>query len=88
MSVYELYPIFFASGNWSYEARGIFHMYSVQSLISSLSLLSGQMLTLNDASKFSFSSFRSNVNINDALGDYSLTLVDTLDTLVVSFGIW
>ena len=27
---------------------------------------------------------RSNVNVNDALGDYSLTLVDTLDTLVVS----
>ena len=27
---------------------------------------------------------RSNVNVNDALGDYSLTLVDTLDTLAVS----
>lgn len=26
---------------------------------------------------------RSNVNINDVLGDYSLTLVDTLDTLAV-----
>ena len=26
---------------------------------------------------------RDNVNINDVLGDYSLTLVDTLDTLVV-----
>ena len=28
--------------------------------------------------------YRSNININDVLGDYSLTLVDTLDTLVVS----
>ena len=28
--------------------------------------------------------FRSNININDALGDYMLTLVDTLDTLAVS----
>lgn len=28
--------------------------------------------------------FRSNININDALGDYSLTLVDALDTLAVS----
>ena len=27
---------------------------------------------------------RTNVNVNDALGDYSLTLVDTLDTLAVS----
>ncbi|RUP50744.1 glycosyl hydrolase family 47-domain-containing protein [Jimgerdemannia flammicorona] len=26
---------------------------------------------------------RSNININDALGDYSLTLVDTLDTLAI-----
>ena len=69
MSVYELYPIFFASGSYEVMARYIFHMYNV-------------------TNKFSFSSFRSNVNINDALGDYSLTLVDTLDTLVVSFGIW
>lgn len=28
--------------------------------------------------------FRSNINVNDALGDYMLTLVDTLDTLAVS----
>ena len=27
---------------------------------------------------------RSNININDVLGDYMLTLVDTLDTLAVS----
>lgn len=27
--------------------------------------------------------FRSNININDILGDYSLTLVDSLDTLAV-----
>ncbi len=27
---------------------------------------------------------RSNVNVNDVLGDYSLTLVDALDTLAVS----
>ena len=26
---------------------------------------------------------RSNTNVNDALGDYSLTLVDSLDTLVI-----
>ena len=26
---------------------------------------------------------RTNTNVNDALGDYSLTLVDSLDTLVV-----
>ena len=26
---------------------------------------------------------RDNININDVLGDYALTLVDTLDTLVV-----
>ena len=33
----------------------------------------------------SFSPFiRANLNINDALGDYSLTLVDVLDTLSVS----
>ncbi len=31
--------------------------------------------------------FRSNVNVNDALGDYSLTLVDTLDTLAVSLAL-
>ena len=29
---------------------------------------------------------RTNTNVNDALGDYSLTLVDSLDTLVVSVG--
>lgn len=29
--------------------------------------------------------FRSNININDVLGDYSLTLVDALDTLAVCF---
>ena len=28
-------------------------------------------------------SSRSNININDVLGDYSLTLIDTLDTLAV-----
>ena len=28
---------------------------------------------------------RNNLNINDVLGDYSLTLVDALDTLTVSF---
>lgn len=28
--------------------------------------------------------FRSNININDVLGNYSLTLIDTLDTLLVS----
>jgi len=27
---------------------------------------------------------RENININDALGDYSLTLVDALDSLAVS----
>lgn len=27
--------------------------------------------------------FRSNININDILGDYCLTLVDTLDTLAI-----
>ena len=27
---------------------------------------------------------RDNININDALGDYSLTLVDALDSLAVS----
>ena len=27
--------------------------------------------------------YRSNININDVLGDYSLALVDSLDTLVV-----
>ena len=27
--------------------------------------------------------FRENININDVLGDYSLTLIDSLDTLVV-----
>ena len=27
---------------------------------------------------------RSNININDALGDYALTLIDSLDTLAVS----
>lgn len=27
--------------------------------------------------------FRSNININDVLGNYSLTLIDTLDTLLV-----
>ena len=27
--------------------------------------------------------FRKNININDILGDYCLTLVDTLDTLAV-----
>jgi len=27
--------------------------------------------------------YRSNININDVLGDYSLTLVDVLDTLAV-----
>ncbi len=26
---------------------------------------------------------RSNININDILGDYSLTLIDTLDTLAI-----
>lgn len=29
-------------------------------------------------------SFSSNLNINDVLGNYSLTLVDALDTLAVS----
>ena len=29
---------------------------------------------------------RTNTNVNDALGDYSLTLVDSLDTLVVRLG--
>lgn len=29
--------------------------------------------------------FRSNININDVLGNYSLTLIDTLDTLLVSW---
>ena len=28
--------------------------------------------------------YRLNININDVLGDYSLTLVDVLDTLAVS----
>lgn len=28
---------------------------------------------------------RSNININDVLGDYSLTLVDSLDMLAVSY---
>ena len=28
---------------------------------------------------------RDNININDALGDYSLTLVDALDSLAVSW---
>ena len=28
---------------------------------------------------------RDNININDALGDYSLTLVDALDSLAVSY---
>lgn len=32
---------------------------------------------------FCVSRFRSNININDVLGNYSLTLVDTLDTLLV-----
>lgn len=27
--------------------------------------------------------FRSNININDVLGDYCLTLIDSLDTLAV-----
>ena len=70
----ELYPIFLASGKyWSYEARARGKFSYVQCIVTN---------------KSSFSSFRSNVNINDALGDYSLTLVDTLDTLVVSFVIW
>ncbi len=30
-------------------------------------------------------SFRSNIHLNDALGNFSLTLIDTLDTLYVSF---
>lgn len=29
--------------------------------------------------------FRSNININDVLGNYSLTLIDTLDTLLVRY---
>ena len=28
--------------------------------------------------------YRENININDALGDYSLTLIDALDSLAVS----
>jgi mannosidase alpha-like ER degradation enhancer 1 len=32
---------------------------------------------------FSYFHYRSNVNINDILGDYCLTLVDSLDTLAV-----
>ena len=28
--------------------------------------------------------YRSNIGINDVCGDYSLTLIDTLDTLAVS----
>jgi len=32
---------------------------------------------------FSYFYYRSNVNINDILGDYCLTLVDSLDTLAV-----
>lgn len=27
--------------------------------------------------------FRSNININDVLGNYSLTLIDSLDTLLI-----
>ena len=33
---------------------------------------------------FIFSFFRDNININDVLGGYSLTLIDSLDTLAVS----
>jgi len=32
---------------------------------------------------FAYFHYRSNVNINDILGDYCLTLVDSLDTLAV-----
>jgi Glycosyl hydrolase family 47. len=32
---------------------------------------------------FPYFHYRSNVNINDILGDYCLTLVDSLDTLAV-----
>jgi mannosidase alpha-like ER degradation enhancer 1 len=32
---------------------------------------------------FYFSGCRSNININDILGDYCLTLVDSLDSLAV-----
>jgi mannosidase alpha-like ER degradation enhancer 1 len=32
---------------------------------------------------YSYFCYRSNVNINDILGDYCLTLVDSLDTLAV-----
>src|SRR5690349_20316515 len=32
--------------------------------------------------------FRTNININDVLGSYSLTLVDTLDTLAVSIELY
>ena len=31
-----------------------------------------------------FHTFRDNININDVLGDYSLTLVESLGTLAVS----
>ncbi len=30
---------------------------------------------------------RTNININDVLGDYALTLVDSLDTLAVSISV-
>jgi hypothetical protein len=39
----------------------------------------------NDVIEFQLNALysRSNINVNDVLGDYSLTLVDSLDTLAV-----
>ena len=34
-------------------------------------------------SPFFITCYRSNININDVLGDYSLALIDSLDTLAV-----
>lgn len=36
-----------------------------------------------DGNRYFFPLFSSNININDVLGNYSLTLIDTLDTLLV-----
>lgn len=49
-----------------------------------LSVLKSLSVTSALVSLFHFLYFRSNININDVLGNYSLTLIDTLDTLLVS----
>lgn len=42
-------------------------------------------LSITPLSLFYWCLYRSNININDVLGNYSLTLIDTLDTLLVRF---